>query len=118
MTDDAHEALAEDSTSAESKPDKKAHAKGKVKKADPLVAADPDLELGDIVIFTPTQAAKDSLRSVRGIEADGWAAMVTFVRDDGVYQLRVFRPFGLADETVPSAKFDPSGAPGTFRLKS
>ncbi len=73
--------------------------------------------LGDDVYFSPPQAARDSLRSARGIDVTEWAAKIVFVNKDGTYQLRVFRPFGLADEVVQQAKHDPSGAPGTFRAR-
>jgi hypothetical protein len=77
----------------------------------------PVFALGDIVIYTPPQAAQDSLRSARGIVSKDWAAMIIYVRDDGMYQVRVFRPFGLSDEAVPSVKWDPDGAPGTIRAR-
>ena len=108
---------------------KKTTGKPKTKTPDPLApgmaahlaragaASDPGLGIGDIVIFTPTRAAHDSLRSARGVDVTGWAAMVTYIRPDGAYHLRVFRPFGLSDETVQAAVYDPNGAPGTFRLK-
>lgn len=87
------------------------------KKATKIKAAGDDFRLGDDVYFSPPMAARDSLRSARGIVATEWAAKIVFVNQDGTYQLRVFRPFGLADEVVQQAKHDAGGSPGTFRAR-
>ena len=78
---------------------------------------DAAFRLGDDVYFSPPQAARDALRSNRGLDVTEWAAKIVFVNGDGTYQLRVFRPFGLGDELVWKAAHDAGGAPGTFRAR-
>lgn len=74
----------------------------------------PDL-LGATVIYTPTQAAADSLRSVRGITNPKWVGIVTLVHEDGTYALHVFRPLGMG--AVDIHKCTEGEGPNTFKVR-
>jgi len=89
----------------------------KPKKVKAVAVDAPAFLLGDDVYFSPPQAARDALRSNRGLDVTEWAAKIVFVNGDGTYQLRVFRPFGLGDELVWKAAHDAGGSPGTFRAR-
>lgn len=92
--------------------DTDANAKPKPQKK--AKAASSDL-LGATVIYTPTQAQCDSMRSIRGIIDPKFVGMVTLVHDDGQCSLHLFRPMNMGTVDVTFCK--EGEGPNTFRVR-
>lgn len=87
--------------------------------AEAIVAAThvPDYGIGDVVLYRPADEALRSLRSNRGLAAEDFAAIVTFVHDNGNVSLKVFRPLGFGDVPVLECAYSATPKPNTFRMK-